>query len=60
MRVVSMTLEEQNEITPVLASAQAAVKRARASLQALRDLRSNLLAALLSGEHEIPESYDEV
>lgn len=26
----------------------------------LRALRSNLLTALLSGEHEIPESYDEV
>lgn len=26
----------------------------------LRTLRSNLLSALLSGEHEIPESYDEV
>lgn len=26
----------------------------------LRDLRSNLLTALLSGEHPIPESYDEL
>lgn len=26
----------------------------------LRDLRSNLLTVLLSGEHEIPESYDEL
>lgn len=26
----------------------------------LRELRSNLLTALLSGEHEIPESYDEL
>lgn len=31
---------------------------ARAAAQALRTLRSNLLTVLLSGEHEIPESYD--
>lgn len=30
----------------------------RAHTAALRDLRSNLLTALLSGEHDIPESYD--
>lgn len=29
-------------------------------LARLRVLRSNMLAALLSGEHEIPESYDEL
>ncbi|QGF23779.1 restriction endonuclease subunit S [Raineyella fluvialis] len=35
--------------------------RARAELVAhLRTLRSNLLTVLLSGEHEIPESYDEL
>ncbi|MFX0538582.1 restriction endonuclease subunit S [Ornithinimicrobium sp. Y1847] len=30
------------------------------TISTLRGLRSNLLTALLSGEHEIPESYDEV
>ncbi|MCV7527939.1 restriction endonuclease subunit S [Micrococcus luteus] len=30
------------------------------SLANLRELRSNLLTALLSGEHEIPESYDDL
>lgn len=30
------------------------------SVARLRTLRSNLLTALLSGEHEIPESYDEL
>ena len=35
-------------------------RRAATSLADLRTLRSNLLTALLSGEHEIPESYDEL
>lgn len=32
----------------------------RGQVDRLRALRSNLLTALLSGEHEIPESYDEL
>ncbi|WP_343282312.1 restriction endonuclease subunit S [Micrococcus sp. 2A] len=32
----------------------------RVQLKNLRDLRSNLLTALLSGEHEIPDAYDEI
>ena len=35
-------------------------RRVSDSLTRLRSLRSNLLTALLSGEHEIPSSYDEV
>lgn len=38
----------------------AASEGMRASGQALRALRANLLTALLAGEHEIPESYDEL
>lgn len=35
--------------------------RAQAAVAAaLGELRANLLTALLSGEHEIPESYDEL
>ncbi|WCD91456.1 restriction endonuclease subunit S [Microbacterium sp. nov. GSS16] len=34
------------------------VATAHATAEALRTLRSNLLTVLLSGEHEIPESYD--
>lgn len=42
-------------------SAALAVQDAAASAaDRLRDLRSNLLAALLSGAHEIPDSYDEL
>ncbi|MCT1760776.1 restriction endonuclease subunit S [Micrococcus luteus] len=40
-----------------LVASSAAVERTR---ERLTDLRSNLLAALLSGEHAIPESYDEL
>lgn len=36
------------------------VGAARATADALRVLRSNLLTTLLSGEHEIPASYDEL
>lgn len=32
----------------------------RAQVDRLREVRSNLLTALLSGEHAIPESYDEL
>ena len=32
----------------------------RKALAATRELRANLLSALLSGEHEIPASYDEL
>ncbi|MEU3845508.1 restriction endonuclease subunit S [Micrococcus terreus] len=34
--------------------------RCREVLSRLRNLRANLLTALLSGEHEIPQSYDEL
>lgn len=36
----------------------ALIDAARATAEALRTLRSNLLTVLLSGEHEIPASYD--
>lgn len=35
-------------------------RSALASASRLRDLRSNLLTVLLSGDHEIPKSYDEL
>lgn len=40
------------------ASIEAGARSARATADALRTLRSNLLTVLLSGEHEIPSSYD--
>lgn len=41
--------------------AMAEVRRAAAAeVMALRDLRSNLLTALISGAHQIPDSYDDL
>ena len=34
--------------------------RSKEAIRRLRELRTNLLTALLSGEHGIPESYDEL
>lgn len=40
------------------ASLEACAQSARETAESLRTLRSNLLTVLLSGEHEIPASYD--
>lgn len=46
-------------VEPIMGLSEAC-KAAEAEAQQLRVFRSNLLTALLSGEHEIPESYDEL
>ena len=51
--------EEQKSIADILSDHMAAVDAARATADALRTLRSNLLTVLLSGEHEIPANYDQ-
>lgn len=51
--------EQQAYLDPLLALDQVATHQA-AQVTRLHTLRSNLLSALLSGEHEIPESYDEL
>lgn len=48
----------QAEIATLGDSGWAAVESARATAGSLRVLRSNLLTVLLSGDHEIPQSYD--
>lgn len=50
---------EGGDIEPIR-FARAAAVRAQAAVAHLRALRGNLLTVLLSGEHEIPESYDEL
>lgn len=60
MRVAAVPLERQDPLTDELTAAETAVERTRATVATLRALRSNLLTALLSGEHAIPESYDEL
>lgn len=51
-------LDEQRRIVATVESVDDALDAARATADALRELRSNLLTVLLSGEHEIPSSYD--
>ncbi len=51
------TMQQWADMFEELAGTRAAIW---SQAQALTDLRSNLLSALLSGEHEIPASYDDV
>lgn len=48
----------QRKLGAMADAALDAADAARAESERLRDLRVNLLTALLSGEHEIPASYD--
>lgn len=58
MSVPGLSLEQQKSLVRPLAAADDVVLGLRSEASRMQDLRSNLLAALLSGEHEIPESYD--
>lgn len=59
--VVSLPPQDRwREIVGTLGAAKERTAAAARYEQSLRDLRANLLTALLSGEHEIPESYDEL
>jgi type I restriction enzyme S subunit len=51
-------LVEQRRIVEVIESMDGAIAMADAAVADARDLRSALLSDLLSGDHEIPESYD--
>lgn len=51
-------LHVQDALVSDWGALQSAAEAARATANALRALRSNLLTVLLSGEHEIPSSYD--
>jgi len=52
------SLAEQRNIVERAEALRDAADGARATADALRTLRSNLLTVLLSGVHEIPSSYD--
>lgn len=54
------SLSDQRKIIDLVGAADETTEAVRATTSALKDLRSGLLAALLSGEHEIPSTYDEV
>ncbi len=50
--------ERRPAIDGLLSAARLSERSARETAEALRALRTNLLTVLLSGEHEIPASYD--
>lgn len=54
------SVEEQRRIDDLLSVSAAPVRLAAASAARLRSLRAQVLTSLLSGEHEIPESFDEL
>lgn len=58
VKVPMPSIEHQRHILGILDEAYAAIKVARVHESSLSELRSHLLATLLSGEHEIPEAYD--
>ncbi|MEI2268116.1 restriction endonuclease subunit S [Microbacterium sp. No. 7] len=61
VRMISLPVPElgdQGLQAGAFAELSRAADTARATAEALRSLRSNLLTVLLSGEHEIPSSYD--
>lgn len=58
MTVPRPSLEDQAEAVSRLDTLATVAQNAFVVEKNLRDLRSHMLAALLSGEHEIPESYD--
>ena len=58
MTIMLPSLREQERIVDVVSSMDEAVGVSEAALSRAKTLRSGLLADLLSGDHEIPESYD--
>ena len=57
-RVPVVSEVAQRQIGALMIALDDSVSDSRATAEALRALRSNLLTVLLSGEHEIPFSYD--
>ena len=51
-------LDEQRRIVEIVSSMDEMVQSTKQSVLEAKNLRSGLLSDLLSGEHEIPESYD--
>lgn len=58
MEIPVPPLSAQHRIVRQYEAVLDAADAARATAESLRTLRSNLLTVLLSGEHEIPSSYD--
>jgi len=54
------SIEEQNVTVSIVSSIDNFIDHITSTLKHVRNLRSGLLSDLLSGEHEIPASYDKV
>lgn len=53
-------LNAQAEFVELAEAAEEALTCRKTTAESLKTLRSNLLTVLLSGEHEIPSSYDQL
>lgn len=58
--IPTLSAEAYKQYVSCCDAASALMQEAQESLRRLRDLRTNMLTALLSGKHEIPESYSDV
>jgi type I restriction enzyme S subunit len=56
--VVLPPLQEQKRIVDLISSMDKAISATERAITESKNLRSGLLSDLLSGDHEIPESYD--
>ena len=54
------SIEEQNVTVSIVSSIDNFIDHVTSTLKHVNNLRSGLLSDLLSGEHQIPESYDKV
>lgn len=54
------SIEQQIQIVEVVSSMNEVIQSTEQAVSDAKSLRSGLLSNLLSGEHEIPESYDKV
>ena len=58
-RLLLPPLDEQKRIVDVVSSMDEVIQSTEQAVEDAKNLRSGLLSDLLSGEHEIPASYDE-
>ena len=60
MKISCPPLPEQKRIVELISSMDAGISALERLISETKQLRSGLLSDLLSGDHEIPESYDKV
>jgi type I restriction enzyme S subunit len=58
IRITLPPIDEQNRIVEIVSSMDDVVRSTEQAVTEAKNLRSGLLSDLLSGEHEIPASYD--